>query len=379
MPGLPSFADFMSATRDVKLTSKQELLNEASKRTYLLGAMSRGRGIADTFKGGKQLTERIMGDDNGSFHFYNPGEEESNTGADVLRSATFDWRFAMAKYVFFDEETELNQGDEDAYIDLKMDYEQQAMTSNFNGMENALWATPNATTMETNATGNTPKPAMSLPVFNNEFASGLPTGFTTIGTVDPTVDTFYKPNRTGYTAANIASTAATVSDSLLAAMDDMWLSMKFEKLEGATQYFENDDLKKMKIVTNRDGHKTMSRLLRALNNRLAPDKSDPAYSDPMYNGYPITYIETLDTAAIYSGAAVGGSHTSGVANTGYPRIHWYNFKYIYPVFHTKRYLFPILKDGGATLPTGHVMFYNTWYQLVCRSRRRGCGTVYPSA
>lgn len=376
MPGLPTFADFMSATRDVKLTGKKELLNEAQKRNYLLRHMVRGRGIAESFKGGKQLTERIMGDDNGSFHFYNPGDEESSAGADVMRSATYDWRFAMAKYVFFDEETELNEGDEDAYIDLKMDYEQQAMTSNFNGMENALLAVPNAATMETNASGNAVKPAMSLPVFNNEFTSGLPTGFTTIGTIDPTVDTFWVPNRSGYDASDAMSTDPT-KESILAAMDDMWLSMKFDKLESATQYFESDDLKKMKIITNRDGHKSISRLLRALNNRLVPDKSDPAYPDPMFNGYPIEYIETLDTAAIYSGAPLGASHTNGVANKGYPRFHWYNFRYIYPVFHTKRYLYPILKDGGAQMPTGHVMFYNTWYQIVCRSRRRGCGTVYP--
>lgn len=395
MPGLVSFADFISATRDVKITSKQELLNEATKRSYFLKWMLRGQGVADVFRGGKQLTERIQANDNGSFRFYNPGDEFNPTGVDTLVSVAIDWRFAMTNFVFYDEETELNSGDEDAYIDLKKSYEQAAMTSNFNGMENALWAVPNAATMETNGSSGTPMQSFSLPCFNNEFTNGLPSGFTTLMTLDPTASPFWVPNQSGYNSADISAltkgttasattassttTTSPVSDGLLSAMEDMWLSMKFDKLVSAQEYFENDDLKKMKIATNKDGHKTFSLILKSLNNRLTPNANDPAYPDPLFNGYPIEYVESLDTAPIYSGATVSASQSGGVAATGYPRFHWYNLRYIYPVFHTQRYLYPILKDGGAKAPTANVMYYNTWYNLVCRSRRRGCGTVYPSA
>jgi hypothetical protein len=376
MPGLVSFADFILATRDVKLTTQKEAINEASKHTYYIANMLKGRDTNDVFRGGTKLVERVLATDNGSFRFYQPGDEFNPTGVDSLKKIEVDWRFAMANFVFYDEETELNAGDENAYIDLKRSYEQAAMTSNFNGMEDALWAAPDSTGMETGGTSG--KSPFSIPTFVNENTNAIPNGFSTLMTIDPSTNAWWRNQQSGYTQANLMDTTG-LSTSLLSAMDDMWLKVKFDKLQAASQWFESDDLKKMYIATNKDGHKTMSGLLRKLNNRLVPDKNDPAYPDPMFNGYPIQYVEDLDTAPVYVGTGIlAGSATNGVANTGYPRFYFNNHRYMYAVFHSQRYLFPIIKDGGAKAPTAHVMFYNTWYNIVCRSRRRQ-GIVFPNA
>jgi len=376
MPGIVSFADFILATRDVKLTTQKEAINEATKHTYFLSNMLKGRDTSDVFRGGTKLVERVMATDNGSFKFYQPGDEFNPTGVDTLKKIEVDWRFAMAHFVFYDEETELNSGDENAYLDLKRTYEQAAMTSNFNGMEDALWTAPNAAGMETGGTGGTA--AFSIPTFINENTNTIPNGFSTLMTVDPSVNPWWQNQKSAYTAANIADTTGGAT-SLLASLADMWLNIKFEKLQSASQWFESDDLKKMFIATNKDGHKQMSMLLQRLNNRLTPNRDDPAYPDPMYNGYPIMYVSDLDTAPVFTGTGVlGASNTNGVANVGYPRFYFANLRYLYACYHSQRYLYPIVKDGGAKAPTAHVMFYNTWYNVVCRSRRRQ-GIVYPNA
>lgn len=377
MPGLVSFADFILATRDVKLTTQKEAINEATKHTYFLANMLKGRDTSDVFRGGTKLVERVLASDNGSFRFYQPGDEFNPTGVDTLKKIEVDWRFAMANFVFYDEETELNAGDENAYLDLKRSYEQAAMTSNFNGMEDALWAAPNAAQMETGGTSGSA--AFSIPTFVNENTNTIPNGFSTLMTVDPSTNPWWQNQISGYNSTHLTDITATDSDSLLAAMDDMWLKVKFDKLQAASQWFESDDLKKMFIATNKDGHKTLSRILRALNNRLVPDKNDPAYPDPMFNGYPILYVEDLDTSPCYVGSGIlSGSQTNGVANAGFPRFYFANLRYMYAVYHSQRYLFPIIKDGGAKAPTAHVMFYNTWYNVVCRSRRRQ-GIVAPTS
>lgn len=376
MPGLVSFADFIMATRETPLITREAAMNEATQRNYFLRHMLKGRGNNDVFRGGKKLIEHVMTSDNGSFRFYQPGEEHNPTGKDTLKRIEVDWRFAMSDYVFTDEETELNEGDETAFLDLKRNYEQAAITSNFNGMEAALFATPDPILMET--AGADGKIAFSLPAFITENANFLPgAAWSTLMTIDPASNAWWRNQRVGYNSAKLFSTNPADNDSLLAAMDDMWLSIKFDKLPSTKTYSESDDLQKMKILTNKDGHKTMSRLLRSMNNRLVPDKNDPAYPDPMFNGYPIEFVESLDNARLYDDAPLAASHTNGVAKAGYPRFYFPNMRYLYTVFHSKRYLYPIVKDGGANQPTAHVVFYNTWYNLVCRSRRRQ-GIVYPS-
>lgn len=365
MPGLPTFADFLTATKAHKITTAKEILNEAVKQTYLLAEALRGMDSAKIVRGGSKIIDDIQLSDAGTFEFYSPNAEFSPTDTDTLKQIEVGWRFAKTHYAFNDETITLNEGNpEDIYVDLKRKYQQTAATDMMNGMENALWATPVATTMESGS-GENP-PAFSLPTFVNEQTYGLPSGFTTIMAVNPTSESRWRPQQVSYDAAN----PSAETNGLLAGFDDMFLDVRFESPDSASAYFENDRLRKMKILTNKDGHKLYKRTLRAGNDHFISPQ-DPAYNNPTYAGIPVKYIQATDAALL--------DLTNGTAwASGRPRFMWLNFEYLFPIYHTKGYMEQVgPKDGGIGQPFSHAVFFRNWYNWFCRSRQRQ-GIVYPA-
>lgn len=379
MPALSTFSDFQYLTRDIKLTGPQELLNEATSHNYVLGDMLTGRTEDHIFRGGTKLVERIQARDNNSFRTYKPNDELNPTAADTVRRLSANWRFTVGGYAWNDNEILLNEGDPNRYGDLKFDYEQGAMTAIVNGMENLFWQVPNTNDMEADA-GETP---YSIPCFVQEGGAsqttgGAPSGFSTVMGLDPSTETWWKNQTAGYTGANIET--ADSSTGLFQGFDKVMRLVRFEKINVSqmAKYWEDDNLRKMRIYTNGNGRDIFMRLLRTKNNRLTvAGPQDAAYPDPRWDGYPVDWIEKLDTAALYSGSVASTFNTDGTAKTGYPRFYFLNLKYLYVVFHNKKYFDQVMRDGGARQPFTHVMWIDTYYNVVCRSRRRQ-GIVYPS-
>lgn len=365
MPGMPTFVDFLKATRDVVLTPKESLLHEATKNTYFLDRMLKGSGVDKTFQGGTKIVDRVLGENAGTFAFYNPNAVESPSQRQTMRSLEVPWAFARSYYPFTDEETDLNTGDPNAYKNLKRAYEQSCLVDTVNGMEDALWALPNADTMETPAIQT--RAAYSLLAFNTRDGlvpasgnGGLATGssaWTTLATVPniSTTNTWFKNKFGSYTAA----TPDDPDAGLIAAFDDLILQVKFDMPNGLKKYSENEGLQKMVIVTSRDGVVFYKARLRALNDRMDMLK-DPAISGPQYQGIPVEYVSTLD--------GLGWTDNQ-------PDYLFYNLNFVVPFFHSKWYMLDKLTDGASTQPNSHVMWKFTWYNLFPRSRRR-LGRIY---
>lgn len=384
MPGLDKFSDFQFLTRDIKLTGPEELLNEATAHNYILGDMLADRESEHIFRGGTQLTERIQARDNNSFRTYKPNDELNPTAADTVRRINAPWRFTVGGYAWNDNEILLNEGDPNRYGDLKYDYEQGAMTAIVNGMENLMWLTPSSNDMEAIG-GETP---YSIPAFIQEGGAtvtlgGVPSGFTTIMGLQPSVEPWWQNQTAGYTGANIET--ADSPTGIFAAFDKMLRLVKFDRLNISQmqKYWEDDNLRKMRIYTNGNGRDVFMRLIRSKNNRLmtsASDGKDAAYPDPRFDGYPVDWIEKLDTASLYSAgnnSVASTFNADGSAKTGYPRFYFLNLKYLYVIFHNRKYFDQVMRDGGARQPFTHVMWIDTYYNIVCRSRRRQ-GIVYPN-
>lgn len=375
MPALSNFSDFQALTRDIKLTGPEELLNEATLHNYVIGDMVAGRESGHIFRGGTKLTERIQAKDNNSFRTYKPNDELNPTAADTVKRISANWRFTVGGYSWNDNEILLNEGDPNKYGELKFDYEQGAMTSIVNGMEALLWGVPSTSDMEADG-GEVP---YSIPAFVTE-TGAAPTGFTTLMGLDPSVENWWKNQSIGYTGANIENPDSATG--LLTSFDKAMRLVQFDRINVAQmqKYWEDTDLRKMRIYTNGNGKDVFTRLIRQKNNRLVVSgPQDPAYPDPRFEGFPVQWIETLDTAKLYASTGVAGSkNADGSAATGYPRFYFLNLKYLYVCFHDKKYFDQVMRDGGARQPFSHVMWIDTYYNLVCRSRRRQ-GIVFPNA
>ena len=361
---IPTFTDFLTATKKHKITSATEILNAAQRNTYLFKDMTKGRDVAEIVRGGTSIKDTIMLSEAGSFRFYNPHATQNPSDVDTLQDIEAGWRFAVSSFSYSEEIIALNEGDpEDIFVSMKKKYRQQAMTDMWHGMEDALLAPADAATMET-ASGEEP-PAYSIWAFVNDQTYGLPSGFTTIMGVNPTNEDRWRPQQATYDSTN----PADEETGLLAAFDDMFLSVNFESPDDKSEYFENDRLRKMKIITNKDGRKLISRIYRAGNDRYV-NPQDAAYMNPTFAGLPVKYIATLNTALLDS---------DGTAwDTNKPRFLWLNLEYLFPIFHTKGYMEQVgPMHGGIRQPFSYAVFYRTWYNLFCRARnRQGCG--YPA-
>lgn len=357
MTGTPlvNFADFVKATAERKITAPTDIINEAVKRTYSMRDMLVGRQEGEVVQGGATITDRIQFSAGGQFGYYDPNEQFDVAIEDTLSKLTAPWRFCKDAWSWTDHEVMLNaQGGGDAavqYVNLRDSKRQACVVSMYNGMEDALWATPSNSLMESQTTaGGRP---YSIRSFVTE--DGLaPAGFSTLMGIDPSAQSRWRNQVSNYPYASIDST-------LIPAMEDMWVRLKFEAPESKDNYFRETKFKKLKIYTDRQGRNKYVQLTRQSNDDASPDLGW-ANDSPTFSGIPVKYVEAIDDIA-YA--------------TGQPRFFFLNFEYLFPVFHSTRYMYetpPI--QGGSRQPYSWVVYKDSWYNLFCRSRYRQ-GMVVP--
>ena len=192
-----------------------------------------------------------------------------------------------------------------------------------------------------------------------------PSGFTTIETVAPATEAGWRNQVVQYDPTNISDRQT----GLVQALDDMWLSVRFEAPESLAQYAENDRLNKMCIATNKNGYLELASLTRDANDRLVPANNlGWVMGKITYAGMPIKYISTLDTALINNGSTIA---------EGAPWYYFINMMYLYPIFHSARYMDEMPPMNRDRQPFSYVVWKNLYYNLFMSSRRRQ-GLVVPN-
>lgn len=348
-------ADFLAATRDVRMVPKEVLLNEVTKNTYFFFS-SMMKGAEKRFKGGTKLVDKIQGESPGTFSFYSPNDEFSPEQVDTLKPIEVNWAFAQSHYVLIKETASLNQGDPNAYLDYVKSLEQGCVVDTVNGMEEALWATPNFNTMETSSAD--PRVAYSILCFvtkDGEMPSSTnggvaeTTDWTTLESLDVTSNNWFKNKFGTYSL----TTPDDPDDGLINAFDDMILQVKFEVPDALRKWSEDEGLQKFVICTNRDGITYYKARLRQVNDRMEMLR-DPAIPGVQYQGIPLKYVSQLDS----------------VFTASQPEYLFLNMNFLCPWFHTSMYMDEVITNGGAKQPNSTVVYKFTWYNLLCRSRRR---------
>jgi hypothetical protein len=347
-----SFKDWVTATNERVVTGPDKIISDAVNNTYSVADMLRGRGVDEVVQSGSSLTDRIQLTSGTQFQFYGANDQFDVVIEDTLSKIKCNWRFAKDSWAWTDHEIELNEGDRfTQFKKLKSSKRQACFVSLYNGIENALWATPDSTAMESDTViGGRP---FSIRAFITE--DGLaPAGFTTVMGLDPAVNPRWRNQVSSYVTGALDST-------LIAAMEDMWLKLDFQSPDTKEQYFQETKWKKFKIYTSREGRVKYTQLTRQSNDDAMPDLGW-AVQDPTFGNIPVRWVQPLD--------AVGYT-------TGQPRFFFCNFVYLYPIFHSKRYMWetdPI--QGGSRQPFSWVVYKDTWYNLFCGSRWRQ-GIVVP--
>jgi len=367
MPGVPTFADFLAATKTHKITTADEILNDAVKNTYFMSEMLKNQEYSRVVRTGSSIKDTVKLTKAGSFEFYQPNATFSPQDRDTLTDVELDWRFAKTDFGFNDETITLNEGNpEDIYVNLKTKYRMDATTDMHDGLEEALWGKPNFSQME-NGSGEAP-PAYSFPAFITEDQQTFDASWTgNVMGVDPATEDRWRNQRAQYDETNPAGE----ENGILAAFDDIFLDVKFESPDTSSAYFVDDRLRKMKIVTNKDGHTLYKRILRG-GNESFKSPEDPEYNNPRYAGIPVRYVSELDTALL-------DPNTGAAYATGEPRFFWINLMFLFPIFHTRGYMEQVGPiPGGITQPFSHAVYFRVWYNLFCRSRQRQ-GIVVPSS
>lgn len=361
---LVNFNDFVLATNERALTPPDEILNDATRNTYLYGDMLNQYSADETIQSGKKITDRVQFSFGSQFGFYQPNETFSPMLEDFLTNMEVNWRFAKNVWGWTDQEIELNVGDASgearytAFKKLKASKKQACTIATYEGMEDSLWATPSNSEMET-STGKRP---YSIRAFITE--DGLaPSGFTTVMGVNPSTQTRWRNQVSSYTAA-------LIDVQLLPKMEEMWMKLRFRSPKNGEKAFTDSSPEKNKrkflICTNVEGRLKYVQLTREANdNPVAAGRGDLgwALTDAQFGGIDVEPISALDNVGYAAGQ---------------PRFFWLNLMFMTPIMHSRRYLYE--EDpmrGGITQPWTWVVYTDIWFNLFCRSRRRQ-GIIVPA-
>ncbi len=386
---LSVFNDFMSTTGPLIFTGDRDIINEATIRSYTLGRFLIEDDMGQLVQGGSRIRDFILKDDASTYTHYRPGAMHTFQQPQVIQDWEINWRFSIDHMAWTQQEVLMQiTGDMtrearfQVYKQIRRKLEMRAWTSIINGMERDLWAVPNKAEME-DQDGTTP---YSLPVHCNEYANGLfvedgSNAWTTVQGINPVTDPYWVPQQVGYSFSNPLDTN-NQNNGIVAAFEEMSLYLDFDPLPKMPEMGEDRTRSKW-IVTSNSGVLWYKLALRKLGDRgYVINPQDPAYTNPVFSGIPIERSEILETAPLYSNGQTGGNHANvpwDQAGVVGPRFYFFCTEYMKMIFHQERYYHRHPVDSHPNQVGTYRQPIEVWHNLACRSRRRGCGIVYPTS
>lgn len=347
---LPSFADFVLATRAHKITPTTEILNECARRTYFIARMLKGRGNDEVVQTGSKIIDQIQTKKMNNAGFYRPNQNLQPRGVDTLTQIEINWRFHQGNYGWTNEQVRLQGSGSnaaDVYTRLKTSWEQACDLNIWDSMEEALWDTPSNSDMEV-STGLVP---YSIPAIVT--SDGLaPSGFTTVAGIDPSTETAWR-NQTG----TFSWAGRATNDAMYVAFDQMWRKLRWKRIKGFNSKVGSPgtDFNRFCIATTPEGVNGYLALNRNSNDRLRKANDAGYGDDPSFNSIDLEDVDRLEETT-----------TAGV-----PPFYWMNFDWLFPVYHADTFMEEVGPiRGSINQPFSHAVYKNTYYNLFPRSRRR---------
>lgn len=389
---LEVFNDFVLSTGPAIFSGPDSMINEATKNSYMLARLLSGD-MSARIQGGSKIKDQIYFDEASTFQNYLPNESFSWENPQVMDEWEVQWRFSTAHMSWTDQEVGLQSGEMSQparfqkYKTLKRTKEMNLWTSMMNGLEEQLWASPDAAEMEV-STGRKP---YSIAALVNEHAIIDPLWALTSSTVqgiNPTTQAKWRNQKEDYAAFGVQGAPKHVFE----AFDRMWKKLRFDNLPVYKDYNERPTNPGV-IACSLEGSAKFENALRVNQDWFRPAPQDPAYSHPMYRNVPVIYIAELGTAALYhapdgtayvdentgDAADLNGGTGSASDSTGFigPRYYFLNGEYLKKTIHRDRYFHKKTPFSPSAQPYNTVCPVDIWHNNHARSLQR-LGIVCPS-
>lgn len=380
---ITEFNEFMASTGPYFYTGTETRVNDAAaNNSRTLGYMMRGQNMADVVQSGSQIKDQIMLSNESLMHEYKPLQSETPSIVETGTTWTVNWRFALNPMSWTDQTVGLNAGidmnssaKKEAYKNLWRNMMQNLRTSEDQFWETVAWRKPNKAEMETASGGQ----FASIPTIINEHTNGLfkqgsndGGTWTTVQGIDPTTSgqTTWVPTQRIYSSGEDSGFELGSPKNILAGLDLVFLDTDFEPPAHNKQYYDEPSSLQSPgafIACSKTGLASLMFVYRESKDRWV-DMKDP-FGKPTYAGAPIVYIQKLDAAQLYS---ISTTHTGTetTADVAGPRYYGIQPKYLRFVWHKERYMTPLGVLTDREQPTVHTQNYDTWGNLVARSRRK---------
>lgn len=352
---IQQYLDFVVNTGPVFLSGDDTIINNVSRRSFIMGKMLRGSKASSVLQGGDKIQETLYLNATRTYQQIgrNTDINRVNPQKDVLMS--LDWKFAHDQMTWDEAEYLLQAGSNPTkakYKDMAYSKKQRTWESVVDGFETGLWAPPALTPTETTTYASmetTGSVWYSIPVFVNEqdgSAGGFNDGWTTIENVSLATYSNWRNKKSTYDASDIMD-ADMDGDGLFDGLDDLSIETGYERPGFKDEFFEPDSAygggkekasTPVILATSKLGKKQMMRAHRLSNESLITPE-DAAYPLPKWNGIPIKDVSALDSAALYRNAADSAfvGEAAATVNKSGARYYMLNTNYLKAIFHSQKY------------------------------------------
>ena len=354
MPALSLFTDFFThTTGPAYFSGPDDVINDAQLRNF--EAQATFYKSRKEVQGGASIKDMILLDDPLTAGTYQPGDAATVTNVQGGTTISLNWRFCRVYIVWTEAEVLLNEGGGASnattqfhqFKKLKNFKYQQGFTSLVNKAEKLLVAAANNGDMET-AAGTEP-----YSVFASVTSDGLaPSGFTTVQGVNPSTSTNWRNQNTTYTHA----TPYDTDTGIIAGFDTISQLGNFQRPPNYQQYFQDDNLKRHVIHTDREGRKDFMKAIRANNDITRAGPQDPSYGNPVFDNIPVRAVEGFDERTAFTASQ--------------PAFLFLNMNHLKLIFHREKFMTMGPPMGFADKPDTKVVWVDTYMNLFNRSRAR---------
>ena len=405
---IEEFTTLWESTSPAWATSAEAMVNDVAANTYTLNRVVQAGNMLEMVQGGKEITDRVYltaaGDASNGLQRYDIDDTFEYSMAQPGVNWTLPWAVGWSSVSWSKHDKEL-QVDEygpafraRTYKRVLFQKHQNMWTRVNDGLESECWAQPDQANMEA-ATPTGKRKPMSIPAVLNEHDNGLtPTQVDSGGTVwttvqrvapatyanwvpyalggGPSADTTRQDQGYTYTAGEAGTTA-----TLFPVLSRVYHKLGFHRLPKMPEYSEKRSSPQViwcslqglinyehALQMNQDTFRGIGKVT----------GQDPAYDGPTYYRAPLEWLESLDTATVYSDGAAAvdeaGNLASGSAGATAgiigPRYYFVNTNYLKFFVHADNYCDMTPVFAPANQPFLRVSVMDIWNNLGVRSRRR---------